>query len=203
MTFVLPELHFAPDSLEPFMDKETVEIHHGKHHKAYTDKLNAACDELGLSEISLTGELFPMTGNFSAPVVINAGQYWNHNFFWNSLAPQGSMPSPAVLDAITASYGSFDTFKDEFTKCALGVFGSGWAWLCKRDDGTLTMVPTLNHENPLMDTVSKEHGKVIPLLVIDVWEHAYYLKYQNRRPEFVEAFIHIINWEKVEERMNR
>lgn len=202
MKFELPQLAYATDALEPFMDKQTVEIHYGKHHAAYTEKLNMMCKDEGLTELNLVTELFPMAGNFPKGIVINGGQFWNHSFFWNSLAPEGQEPGAAVAQAINDSYGSFENFKSEFTKAALGVFGSGWAWLCKRDDGSLAIVPTFNHENPHMDTVVAEHGRVTPLLVIDVWEHAYYLKYQNRRNEFIEAFFNIVNWEKVEERIN-
>jgi len=201
MTFTLPELHFATDALEPFMDKETVEIHHGKHHAGYTTKLNAAMEESGLQEANLETEIFPQITNMPQGIKTNAGQFWNHSFFWESLAPAGQEPAAEVMSALAASFGGYEEFVQEFTKHASTVFGSGWAWLCKKQDGSLVVVSTLNHENPLMDSFSSDHGPLKPLLVIDVWEHAYYLKYQNRRPEFIAAFLQIVNWEKVAERM--
>ena len=201
MTFTLPELSFATDALEPFMDKETVEIHHGKHHAGYTTKLNAALEEAGLTEVNLATEVFPQISNMPRAIQTNSGQFWNHSFFWEGLAPAGQEPAGGVADALTASFGGYDEFVAEFTKHASTVFGSGWAWLCKKQDGSLVVTSTLNHENPLMEGMDKEHGPLIPLLVIDVWEHAYYLKYQNRRPEFIAAFLQIVNWEKVAERM--
>ncbi len=201
MTFTLPELSFATDALEPFMDKETVEIHHGKHHAGYTTKLNAALEAEGLSEVNLEQEVFPQISNMPRAIQTNAGQFWNHSFFWESLAPIGQEPSEMVMNALTASFGGYDEFVAEFTKHASTVFGSGWAWLCKKQDGSLMVMSTLNHENPLMENEVIEYGNLTPLLVIDVWEHAYYLKYQNRRPEFIAAFLQIVNWEKVAERM--
>lgn len=201
MTFTLPELGFAIDALEPFMDKETVEIHHGKHHAGYTTKLNNALEEAGLTEVDLAKEVFPQISNMPRAIQTNAGQFWNHSFFWESLAPTGQEVSGELLDAMTASFGGYDGFVEEFTKHASTVFGSGWAWLCKKQDGSLIVTSTLNHENPLMEAQVADHGSVTPLLVIDVWEHAYYLKYQNRRPEFIAAFLQIVNWEKVAERM--
>lgn len=202
MTFTLPELQFATDALEPFMDKKTVEIHHGKHHAGYTTKLNTALEETGLSEVNLETEIFPQVSNMSRAITINSGQFWNHSFFWESLAPAGQEPSGRVRDALTSSFGGYDEFVAEFTKAASSVFGSGWAWLCQKQDGALVVLESLNHENPLMEHMVIEHGQVTPLLVIDVWEHAYYLKYQNRRPEFIAAFLQIVNWEQVEKRMN-
>jgi len=201
MTFTLPELGFATDALEPFMDKETVEIHHGKHHAGYTTKLNNALETAGLTEVNLATEVFPQISNMPRAIQTNAGQFWNHSFFWESLAPTGQEVSAEVLDAMTAAFGGYDGFVEEFSKHASTVFGSGWAWLCKKQDGSLIVTSTLNHENPLMESQVTEHGPVTPLLVIDVWEHAYYLKYQNRRPEFIAAFLEIVNWEKVSERM--
>ncbi len=201
MTFTLPELAFATDALEPFMDKETVEIHHGKHHAGYTTKLNAALEESGLTEVTLETEVFPQISNMPRAIQTNAGQFWNHSFFWEGLAVTGQEPTGAVADALTASFGGYDGFVEEFTKYASTVFGSGWAWICKKQDGSLVVTSTVNHENPLMGGVNDEHGPLTPLLVIDVWEHAYYLKYQNRRPEFIAAFLQIVNWEKVTERM--
>lgn len=202
MTFALPELDFKADALEPFMDQQTVEIHHGKHHAGYTAKMNAALEEAGLTEVNLETEVFPQVSNMPKAIAINAGQYWNHSFFWKSLAPTGQEASEKVSQALTASFGGYDGFVSEFTKAASSVFGSGWAWLCQRQDGSLTIVETFNHENPLMENIAAEHGQVTPLLVIDVWEHAYYLKYQNRRPEFIEAFLQIVDWEEVERRMS-
>ncbi len=199
MTFKLPILPFSTDALEPFMNQQTVEIHHGKHHAGYTTKLNKQIESEGLGELDLETDVFPKTDIFPKGIIINGGQYWNHSFFWDSIAPAGQAPSEKVMTAINDSFGGFDAFKEAFTKEASSVFGSGWTWLCQKKDGSLTLVNTLNHENPLMDSVDSDD--VTPLLVIDVWEHAYYLKYQNRRPEFIAAFMEIINWEKVEERM--
>jgi len=201
MTFTLPDLPFETDALEPFMDKETVEIHHTKHHAGYTTKLNAALEAEGINDVNLETEIFPQIMQMPRAIQTNAGQFWNHSFFWESLAPTGQEPSESVMNKLTESFGGYDGFVSEFTEKAGGVFGSGWAWLCKKQDGSLCVVQTLNHLNPLMDSFTKEHGVMTPLLVIDVWEHAYYLKYQNRRPEFIAAFLKIVNWEKVEQRL--
>ncbi len=202
MKFELPKLNFETDALEPFMDKETVEIHHGKHHQAYTDNFNKALEENNVMDESLEQELFPNISKYPAAMKNHGGGYWNHKFFWENLAPADSTkPGEKTTELINETFGDFATFKAEFTKSAMGVFGSGWAWLCIDADGRLKMVQTLNQENPLMDSVRSEVGHNKPLLVIDVWEHAYYLKHQNRRPEFIEAFFNIVNWDEVESRL--
>ena len=183
------------------MDQKTVEVHHGKHHQGYTDKLNKALEDLGTTEVSLENEVFPQIDNFPRAVRINGGQYWNHNFFWESVAPAGQNPGSQTMAAIDKDFGGMDGFKQAFTEAATGVFGSGWAWLCMNADNELEIIGTHNEDNPLMKGIAPEGTR--PLLVIDVWEHAYYLKYQNRRAEFIDAFFNIINWEKVEERLTR
>lgn len=202
MKFELPKLNFETDALEPFMDKETVEIHHGKHHQAYTDNFNKALEDSNVVDESLEEDLFPHISKYSMAIRNHGGGYWNHKFFWENLAEADSTnPGEKAMELINETFGDFDTFKAEFTKAAVGVFGSGWAWLCVNPDGQLKIVQTLNQENPLMDVVSEDAGHCKPLLVIDVWEHAYYLKYQNRRAEFIEAFFQIINWDTVEDRI--
>lgn len=202
MKFELPKLNFETDALEPFMDKETVEIHHGKHHQAYTDNFNKQLEEHNVMEESLEEELFPNISKYPVAMKNHGGGYWNHKFFWENLSPADSTkPGEKTMELINETFGDFDSFKEGFTKASVGVFGSGWAWLCVDSDQKLKIVQTLNQENPYMDCVQKDHGHLKPLLVIDVWEHAYYLKYQNRRPEFIEAFFNIINWNVVEERL--
>ena len=200
--FELPKLSFEYNALEPHIDAKTMKIHHGKHHAGYTAKLNAAINDTDLENQSIEDILKNLDLENKA-VRNNGGGFYNHSLFWKVMSPDGGgNPTGEIAGAIDKAFGSFDNFKDEFSKAALTVFGSGWAWLCKRDDGSLTIVPTFNHENPYMDTVTAKHGKVTPLMVIDVWEHAYYLNYQNKRPDYVEAFWGVVNWEEVERRMN-
>ena len=196
MAFELPQLPYAYDALEPHIDKQTMEIHHTKHHQAYTTNLNSAIQGTELENKSIEEILRNVS---SAPVAVrnNGGGFYNHNLFWEILSPNGGGPATgAVAEAINAAFGSFDKFKEEFTKAATTRFGSGWAWLCKTEGGALQICSTPNQDNPLMD-VSECKG--FPILGLDVWEHAYYLKYQNRRPEYVDLFFRIINWEKVNE----
>lgn len=197
MAFELPQLPYAYDALEPNIDKQTMEIHHTKHHQAYTTNLNSAIQGTDLENKSIEEILRNVS---SAPVAVrnNGGGYYNHNLFWEILSPKGGGPATgAVAEAINAAFGSFEKFKEEFTKAATTRFGSGWAWLCKMDDGSVQICSTPNQDNPLMD-VSECKG--FPILGLDVWEHAYYLKYQNRRPEYITSFYNLINWEEVNRR---
>ena len=195
MAFSLPDLPYAHDALEPHIDARTMEIHHGKHHNGYTNKLNAAIEGTDLADKSIE-ELLASPAN--GAVRNNGGGYYNHTLFWQVMSPNGGgAPSGALGDAINAAFGSYDGFKDAFAKAAATRFGSGWAWLIKKADGSVAVTSTPNQDNPLMD-VADEKGT--PLLGIDVWEHAYYLNYQNRRPDYVAAFFNVINWDKVAEK---
>ena len=197
MAFELPQLPYAYDALEPHIDKQTMEIHHTKHHQAYTTNLNNAIQGTDLENKSIE-EILQSISTAPAAVRNNGGGYYNHNLFWEILAPNGGgEPSGAVGEAITSSFGSYEKFKEEFTKAATTRFGSGWAWLCKMEGGALQICSTANQDNPLMD-VSECQG--FPILGLDVWEHAYYLKYQNRRPEYIASFFNLINWEEVNRR---
>lgn len=193
MSFELPELPYAYDALQPHIDARTMEIHHGKHHAGYTAKLNAAVDfseyeNKSIEEI-LAGDLSPAVRN-------NGGGFYNHCLFWTVMSPNGGgEPSGSLADAINDAFGSFDNFKTEFSKAAATQFGSGWAWLCAKD-GKLSVCSTPNQDNPLM----KGGCGGTPILGIDVWEHAYYLNYQNRRPDYIEAFFNVVNWDEVSRR---
>jgi Fe-Mn family superoxide dismutase len=196
LNFTLPKLKYGYSALEPYIDAQTVEIHYSKHHAAYTNNLNAALEGGTFLEQTIE-EIFANISKHIPVVRNNGGGYYNHNLYWEVIAPfKGSVPKGKVLDALNRNFGSVDTFKDTFTKAALGRFGSGWAWLVKRGD-SLLVTSTPNQDNPLMD-VSDVQG--MPVLGIDVWEHAYYLKYQNRRAEYIEAFWKIIDWDEVERR---
>ncbi len=196
MAFTLPALPYAHEALEPHIDTKTMQIHHGKHHQAYVDNLNKAI--AGTEHESKTlAQLIDHAGAISAPVRNNGGGHWNHTFFWESLAPNaGGAPTGKLADAITAAFGSFDEFKTKFAAGGVGRFGSGWVWLIVVD-GKLTISSTPNQDNPLMDVAEV---KGTPLLGVDVWEHAYYLKYQNKRPDYLAAIWNVINWAKVAER---
>ena len=196
MPFTLPALPYATNALEPFFDTATMEIHHGKHHNAYVTNLNAAIAGTPNENKSLE-ELVANAGAIGGPVRNNGGGHWNHTFFWEQLAVnEGGKPSGDLAAAIDARWDSLDAFKDEFKKAGIGRFGSGWAWLIVKD-GSLAISSTPNQDNPLMDVAE---GKGAPILGLDVWEHAYYLKYQNKRPDFIDAFWNVINWDKVAER---
>ena len=196
MAFTLPALPYANEALEPHIDTLTMQIHQGKHHQAYVDNLNKAIAGTENENKSLE-ELVKHAGAISAPVRNNGGGHWNHTFFWESLAPNaGGAPTGALGDAIAATFGSFDEFKTKFSAAGIGRFGSGWAWLIVKD-GNLEISSTPNQDNPLMD-VAEVKGK--PILGVDVWEHAYYLKYQNKRPDYLVAIWNVINWSKVAER---
>jgi Fe-Mn family superoxide dismutase len=195
MAFSLPALPYAHDALEPHIDALTMQIHHGKHHQAYVDNLNKAIAGTPHENKSLE-ELVAAAGTISPAVRNNGGGHWNHSFFWELLAPNaGGAPTGALADAINDVFGSFDSFKEKFNTAGATRFGSGWAWLII-NNGTLQITSTPNQDNPLMDVAEV---KGTPILGIDVWEHAYYLKYQNRRPEYMTNIWNVINWNKVAE----
>jgi len=194
--FEQPELGYAYDALEPYIDAMTMELHYSKHHAGYTAKFNAALNEAGIADIKIK-EIFGSISKYPDAVRNNGGGYYNHNLFWKVMSPDGGgAPKGELLKGIEKSFGSFDSFKEKFSKTAATVFGSGWAWLVY-SDGKLVVTSTPNQDNPLMDIASV---KGTPLLLIDVWEHAYYLKYQNRRPEYIEAFWNVVNWDHVSEK---
>lgn len=195
MAFELPKLAYAYDALEPHIDAKTMEIHHSKHHNAYTTNLNAAVAGTALEGKSIESILANIS-TASPAVRNNGGGFFNHNLFWEVMSPNGGgLPTGALASAIDAAFGSFEAFKDEFAKAAATRFGSGWAWLCVKE-GKLSVCSTPNQDNPLMDVAE---CKGTPILGLDVWEHAYYLNYQNRRPDYINAFFNVINWEKVAE----
>ena len=197
MVFELEKLPYAFDALEPHIDARTMEIHHGKHHAAYTANLNAAIAGTNLEGKSIEELLKNLDMNNMA-LRNNGGGFYNHNLFWKMMSPNGGgNPTGAVADAINSSFGSFEAFKEQFSKAAATRFGSGWAWLCAKD-GKLEICSTPNQDNPLMPN-SGCSG--IPILAIDVWEHAYYLNYQNRRPDYIGAFYNVINWDEVNKRL--
>jgi Fe-Mn family superoxide dismutase len=198
MAFELPQLPYSVDALEPYIDAQTMTIHHTKHHQAYITNLNAALEkhpELADKSLDdLLADLNAVPEDIRTAVRNHGGGTWNHNMFWEIMAPKMSgTPSGEVMKALEAGFGSFDAFKAEFEKAANGRFGSGWAWLVRRGD-SLAIVSTANQDNPLSEGLA-------PILGIDVWEHAYYLKYQNRRAEYVTNWWNVVNWERVAERM--
>ncbi len=194
MAFELPKLPYAYDALEPHIDKETMEIHHSKHHNTYVTKLNDAVKGTDLESKSIEDivkNLNSVPDDIRTAVQNNGGGHYNHSLFWELLTPNASEPSGEVVDAISSTFGSLDKFKEEFAAAAAGRFGSGWAWLVV-DNGELAIVSTPNQDNPISE------GK-LPILGLDVWEHAYYLNYQNRRPDYINAFWNVVNWDKVNE----
>ena len=196
MAFELPKLPYAYDALEPHIDARTMEIHYTKHHQAYINNLNAAIEGTDLANKSIEDILKNLDMENKA-VRNNGGGHFNHTLFWEILAPNaGGQPTGALADAINAAFGSFEAFKDTFAKAAATQFGSGWAWLCVKD-GKLEICATPNQDNPLMPGVSCQGT---PILGLDVWEHAYYLHYQNRRPDYINAFFNVVNWNKVAEK---
>lgn len=196
MSFSLPALPYATDALEPHFDKLTMEIHHGKHHNAYITNLNAAIAGTPAENLSIE-EICKNISTYSPAVRNNGGGHFNHSLFWSILAPNaGGTPTGKIGEAIVASFGSFDSFKEEFAKAGVTRFGSGWAWLIVKE-GKLVITSTPNQDNTLMDIVDV---KGTPVLGIDVWEHAYYLNYQNRRPDYIAAFWNLVNWSEVENR---
>jgi Fe-Mn family superoxide dismutase len=198
MAFTLAPLPYAHEALEPHFDTLTMQIHHGKHHQAYVDNLNKAV--AGTSHENDTLEqLVASAGSISVAVRNNGGGHWNHTFFWESLAPNaGGTPSGKLADAINAAFGSFEAFKEKMSTAGMTRFGSGWAWLIKDAEGHLHITSTPNQDNPLMDVAEV---KGTPILGVDVWEHAYYLKYQNRRADYLAAFWNVVNWSKISERL--
>ena len=191
MAFELPQLDYAHDELEPHVDARTMEIHHGKHHQGYTNNLNAAIAGTAMDSASIEAILADLDLNNGA-LRNNGGGFYNHNLFWKSMSPNGGgTPSGDLAAAIDASFGSFDAFKETFSKAAATRFGSGWAWLCVNKGGKLEVCSTPNQDNPLMPGIGCGG---FPILGLDVWEHAYYLNYQNRRPDYVSAFFNVINW---------
>lgn len=194
MAFTLPALPYATTALEPHIDAKTMEIHHGKHHNAYVTNLNAAI--AGKPEESLSiEEICKNISKYPAAVRNNGGGHYNHSLFWTIMGPNaGGAPTGALADAINAAFGSFDEFKTKFAAAATTRFGSGWAWLIKDASGKLQITSTPNQDNPLMDVAEV---KGTPVLGLDVWEHAYYLNYQNRRPDYIGAFWNVVNWDAV------
>jgi superoxide dismutase, Fe-Mn family len=198
MPFTLPPLPYPTNALEPHIDAQTMEIHHGKHHAAYVNNLNAALEKApelqGKSLDDLLTNLKAVPEGVRTAVRNNGGGHWNHSMFWQIMAPKGGgTPTGKLADAIKSSFGDFEKFKEQFNAAGATRFGSGWAWLVK-DGGKLAIVSTPNQDNPIMD------GKAVPILGLDVWEHAYYLKYQNRRPDYMKAWWNVVNWPEVAKR---
>ncbi|GAC1418622.1 MAG: superoxide dismutase [Mn] [Flavisolibacter sp.] len=199
MAFTLPALPYAFGALEPHIDAQTMQIHHDKHHQTYVDNLNKAIAGTPNENKSIE-ELISQAGKNTPAVRNNGGGHWNHNFFWQILAPgAGAIPSGKVAEAINKTFGSFDSLKEKINTAGTTRFGSGWAWLIVKE-GKLEVTSTPNQDNPLMD-VAEVKGK--PILGVDVWEHAYYLKYQNRRPDYLNAFWNVVNWQKVNEHFEK
>ncbi|MCO6474976.1 MAG: superoxide dismutase [Phaeodactylibacter sp.] len=201
MAFKLPDLPYAYDALEPHIDARTMEIHHTKHHAGYTSKLNDAIAGTELEKMKIE-DILAKVSKYSTAVRNNGGGYWNHKLFWEIMSPDGGgQPSERmnIHKAITRDFGSFDKFKEEFSNAAGTRFGSGWAWLCVDKKDKLFITSTPNQDNPLMDLAEK---KGTPILGLDVWEHAYYLNYQNRRPDYISAFWNVINWDQVTKNYN-
>jgi Fe-Mn family superoxide dismutase len=196
MSFELPQLPYAFDALEPHVDARTMEIHHGKHHAGYTNKLNTAIADTENEGKSIEDILKNLDMN-NAALRNNGGGFYNHSLFWSVMSPNGGgLPTGELADAINEAFGDFDTFKSAFSKAAATRFGSGWAWLCSTN-GKLDVCSSANQDNPLMPSIGCGG---VPILGIDVWEHAYYLNYQNRRPDYVSAFFNVVNWEEVSAR---
>jgi superoxide dismutase, Fe-Mn family len=195
MAFEVPDLPYAYDALEPHIDEATMRVHHDKHHQAYVDKANAALENTEWADRSVEDvltNLASLPGDKQGPVRNNAGGHYNHSLFWRMMSPDGGgEPTGAIADPITSTFGSFDAFKEEFKNAGIARFGSGWVWLIKDSNG-LAVVSTPNQDTPLSDGSA-------PLLGADVWEHAYYLKYQNKRPEYLDAFWNVVNWDFVNE----
>ena len=194
MAFELPPLPYANDALEQSIDAMTMEIHHDRHHKAYVDKLNGAVEGTDAANLSIE-EIIKNISKYPAAVRNNGGGHYNHSLFWKMMKQNGGgEPSGDLGDAIKSAFGSFDDFKKKFEDAGATRFGSGWAWLIVKDDGSLAVTSTPNQDNPMMD-IAEEKGT--PILGCDVWEHAYYLKYQNKRPDYLSAFWNVVNWDEV------
>jgi len=196
MAFTLPPLPYAFNALEPHIDARTMEIHHGKHHNAYVTNLNNAIAGTDAEKLSIE-EICKSISKYPVAVRNNGGGHYNHSMFWTILGKSSGTPSGALAEAINSTFGSFDEFKTKFAAAATGRFGSGWAWLIKDDSGKLSITSTPNQDNPLMDVAE---AKGTPVLGLDVWEHAYYLNYQNRRPDYINAFWNVVNWDEVAKR---
>ena len=196
MAFTLPQLPYSYDALEPHFDARTMEIHHSKHHAGYTAKFNAALEAAALNSTDLTSLMESMDMD-NAALRNNGGGYFNHCLFWENLSPTSTEMSSDLKSCIERCFGSVEAMKDEFSKAASTRFGSGWAWLCRKEDGSLEVCSTANQDNPLMPGISCG-GR--PILALDVWEHAYYLHYQNRRPDYINAFWSVVNWDVVSKR---
>ncbi|MEO5379035.1 MAG: superoxide dismutase [Fe] [Magnetococcus sp. DMHC-6] len=193
MSFELPTLPYALDALQPHVSKETLEFHYGKHHKTYLDNLNKLIVDTPFAQMTLEQIMMASSGG----LFNNAAQVWNHSFYWQCLSPQGGgVPTGDLLLAIEKQFGTFERFKEQFTQTAITTFGSGWAWLVQKEDGSLGLVSTSNAATPLTTGVK-------PLLTCDVWEHAYYIDYRNARPKYLEAFWHLVHWPFVESRHNQ
>jgi len=195
MTYKLPNLSYAYSALEPHIDTKTMAIHHGKHHQAYVNNLNAALENYPdlqqKNVVELISDLDAVPAEIRTAVRNNGGGHANHSLFWPCMSPHGGgQPAGQLADAISQNFGSFEAFKEEFSKAAATRFGSGWAWLCVGDDGNLVITSTPNQDNPISDGL-------VPILGLDVWEHAYYLNYQNRRPDYIAAWWHVVNWDEV------
>jgi len=200
MAFELPALAYATDALEPHIDKMTMEIHHGKHHQAYVDNLNKALAGTDSANAKIE-DILKSISKFPMPVRNNGGGHYNHSLYWSIMSPNGGgAPTGDLAKAIDSAFGTFDAFKQKFAEAGTTRFGSGWAWLCLKADGTLCVCSTPNQDNPLMD-IAECPGT--PLLGMDVWEHAYYLKYQNKRPDYIAAFWNVVNWTAVAERFSK
>lgn len=196
MSYKLPELPYSYDALAPYIDAATMEIHHTKHHQGYVNKLNAALEESGIEGTDLNS-LLSKVSELSTAIRNNGGGHFNHNLFWTILTPNGSELPTTLSEAIDNTFGSLDDLKSQFADAAATRFGSGWAWLIVDADGKLKVTSTPNQDNPLMDT-AQDQGT--PILGLDVWEHAYYLNYQNKRPDYIDAFWNIVDWKEVEKR---
>ncbi|WP_276359307.1 superoxide dismutase [Daejeonella sp. H1SJ63] len=200
MAFELPALAYATDALEPHIDKMTMEIHHGKHHQAYVDNLNKALAGTD-GESKKLEDIMANISKFAMPVRNNGGGHYNHTLYWSIMSPNGGgNPGGELAKAIDAAFGSFDEFKKKFAEAGVTRFGSGWAWLSVSADGKLQVSSTPNQDNPLMDIAEV---KGTPILGMDVWEHAYYLKYQNKRPDYIAAFWNVVNWDAVADRFSK
>lgn len=196
MAFTLPDLPYAKDALEPHIDARTMEIHHGKHHAGYTNNLNAAIKDTDLADASIEEIMASIDDNANPAVRNNGGGFYNHSLFWKIMSKDGGgKPSGDLGKAIDDAFGSFEKFKEAFSKAAATQFGSGWAWLCVHKGGKVSVCSTANQDNPLMPVVDCDGT---PILGLDVWEHAYYLNYQNRRPDYISAFFNVINWDQVQ-----
>ena len=196
MSYSLPSLPYAYDALSRSIDATTMEIHHTRHHQGYVNKLNAAIEGTKAESHTLE-QLMQRISQFDTAVRNNGGGHFNHSLFWQILSPEPQQPSGQLLEAITSRWGSVDQFKEAFAQAAATRFGSGWAWLIVKPNGSLEVTSTPNQDNPLMDVVATDRGK--PILGLDVWEHAYYLRYQNKRPDYIQAFWEVVNWDKVGE----